>query len=92
MTNRKGTNQAWTYTCICLVLFVFNDFRREAVVRFVDICGVLDHHFLSFLFIALLFWGFVSWNNNILVMKVGRMFCNIFSICVHWSIKLLNEF
>jgi hypothetical protein len=30
---------------------MFNDLRREVIVRFVDICGIVDYHYLNFLFI-----------------------------------------
>ena len=31
---------------------VFNDLRREVIVRFVDIGGIVDHHCLMFLLIS----------------------------------------
>ena len=76
-TMQWPTEKGWIkhgprFLCICRVLFVFNDFRGEAVVRFVDICGVLDHHFLSFLFTTLLFWDlsagtttYLSWRLHV---------------------------
>ena len=33
-----------------VVFFIFNDFRREMIVRFVDIGGIVDHHCLNFLY------------------------------------------
>ena len=34
---------------------MFNDFRREGIVRFVDIGRIVDHHCLNFIFIKLVF-------------------------------------
>jgi len=35
----------WISNIICCGLFLlFNDLRLEVVVRFVDICGIVDHH------------------------------------------------
>jgi len=33
-----------------MVFFIFNDLRREVIVRYVDICGIVDHQCLNFLF------------------------------------------
>ena len=33
----------------------FNDLRREVIVLFVDIGGIVDHHCLNFLFIMIMF-------------------------------------
>jgi hypothetical protein len=30
---------------------MLNDLRSEVIVHFVDICGIVDHHCLNFLFI-----------------------------------------
>jgi hypothetical protein len=27
---------------------LFRELRREAIVRFVDICGIVDHYFISY--------------------------------------------
>jgi hypothetical protein len=34
-------------------LYAFNDLRREVVVCFVEIDGIVDHHCLNFLFIII---------------------------------------
>jgi hypothetical protein len=34
-----------------MVSFILNDLRWEVIVRYVDICGIVDHHCLNFLFI-----------------------------------------
>jgi hypothetical protein len=36
-----------------VVVLVCNDLRREVIVRFVDIGGIVDHHCLNFVFITL---------------------------------------
>jgi hypothetical protein len=45
--------RAWISTAIVVVFFVFNDFRWEVTVRFVDIRCIVDLHCLHFLFIIL---------------------------------------
>ena len=37
------------YVMICM----FNEMRSEMIVRFVNIGGIVDHHCLNFLFIAI---------------------------------------
>jgi hypothetical protein len=34
------------------ILFVYNDLRWEVAIRLVDIGGIVDHNYLSFLFIV----------------------------------------
>ena len=34
-------------------VFVFNDLRRDVIVRFADIDGIVDNHCLNFLFIMM---------------------------------------
>ena len=43
--------------CHGFFFFVISELRWEAIVRFVDIGGIYDHHCLNFLFIK---WGFFS--------------------------------
>ena len=38
-------------TSYAVVFFMFSVLRSEVIVRFVDIGGIVDHHYLSFLFI-----------------------------------------
>ena len=43
-----------THTCILIqinIILITTYLRWEVIVRFVDICGVVDHHFLNILFI-----------------------------------------
>ena len=32
-------------------VFIFSELRGEVIVRFVDICGIIDYHHLNFPFI-----------------------------------------
>ena len=42
----------WMYKAICCgLLFLFNDLKREVVVRFVDVREIVDYHCWSFLLI-----------------------------------------
>ena len=41
-------HMSWSF-----LFFVFNELRREVIVRFVDISWIVDHHSLSFLTIIL---------------------------------------
>ena len=41
-------------TLYVVVVLVCNDLRREVIVRFVDIGGIVDHHCLNFVFITFL--------------------------------------
>jgi hypothetical protein len=34
-----------------VVFFMFNDLRRDVIVCFVDIGGIVDHHYLNSIFI-----------------------------------------
>ena len=54
-------NMAWPKRCwynegvqqyTLLVFYPFNDLRKEVVVRFVDVSGILDHDRLDFLFMS----------------------------------------
>jgi len=36
----------------CFYLLLFSEFRKEMIVRFVDIGGIVAHHCLNFLFIS----------------------------------------
>jgi hypothetical protein len=38
----------WIYNVIRRCLFLFNNWREEVLVRFVDIDGIVDHHCLNF--------------------------------------------
>ena len=38
---------------VMFFFFMFNDLRQEAIVRFVDIGGIVSHHCLNFVFINL---------------------------------------
>ena len=40
-----------TYHIIYHGRFMFNGLRGEVIVRFVHICGIVDHHCLNYLFI-----------------------------------------
>jgi hypothetical protein len=41
-------------TSYVVVFFVFNEFRSEVVVHFAHISGIVDHHCINFLFIAVM--------------------------------------
>ena len=43
-------DRIWISNVICLI-FVFNELKLEAIVRFIDIGGTVDHHSSKFLFI-----------------------------------------
>jgi hypothetical protein len=40
---------------VCGDLFPISDLRREVIVGFVDVSGIVDHHCLSFLFINIIY-------------------------------------
>lgn len=46
--NKSGSISSTLYV---LRIFIFYDLRQEAIVRFVDIDGMVDQHHLHFLFI-----------------------------------------
>ena len=39
--------------CNVVISFVFNDLRYAMVERFADICAIVDHHYLNFVFVPL---------------------------------------
>jgi hypothetical protein len=40
---------------VCGDLFPISDLRREVIVGFVDVSGIVDHHCLNFLFINIIY-------------------------------------
>ena len=67
--------RTWISNVICGGLFVLSKWRREMIVRFVDIGGIVDHHCLNFLFIRYL-W---------LVLDIQQQTLSTWNALWHWS-------
>ena len=65
-------------TSYVVVFFVFIELKWEVVVRFVDIGGIIDHHYLHFLFIIR------TQNYN---REVFSSFFKITLLTIYWTIQ-----